>query len=111
MRYLCKPVDRLGEDGNAYRTKPLNDALKIRENSPARKKPKDDSRRALDKPMRHEYAHYLAAREAKRLQKPDLGRLLNSEDEKRVHHAEERNEGNEKQQDRRHVLLDGERGK
>ena len=61
--------------------------------------------------MRHENAHYLAAREAERLKKPDLRRLLDGEDEKRVHHAEERDEGNQKQQNSRHVLLDGERGK
>ena len=100
MRYFRKTVDRLGEDGNAYRAKPLDDALEIREDGPARKKSEDDSRSALDEAVRHEYAHYLAAREAERLQKPDLRRLLDGEDEKRVHHAEERDEGNEEKNDK-----------
>ena len=111
MWYLSESVDRLGEDGNAYRAKPLDDALEIREDGPARKKPKDDPRRALDEAVGHKHAHYLAAREAERLQKPDLRRLLDGEDEKRVHHAEERDKGNEKKKNGRHVLLDGERGK
>ena len=109
MRYLRKAVDRLREDRQAYRTEPFDDALEIREDGPARKKPEDNPRRALDEAVCHENAHYLAAREAERLQKPDFRRLLDGKDEKRVHHAEERDKGNQQEKNGRHVLFDGER--
>ena len=59
--------------------------------------------------MDHEHLHDLEPPETDRLQKPDLRRLLDGEDEERVHHAEDRDKRDEGQEKRRHVLLDGKR--